>query len=269
MPGRGIGEPDRCGVAPGLLGEPEQQVAPAPVALRAVEHGARIVADRIPGVPQGRGAAERRPALAADPERRMRLLHRMRQRRDIGELRIFAGEARRVLRPDRLEHAQIFVRHPAALLERRQAHRLELLAHPPHAAADRDAPAAQLVRGRQLLRRQHRIAVRQHHDGGDEPRRFRDAAEEGEQRDHLQRLARPAAGEAARRGIGVSRFDVARDDDMVRDRERPVAEALAGPRQARLVRRIGERPPVRNAEAEIHACPPFPARRRAADRPPA
>ena len=201
----------------------------------------------------------------------MRLLHRMREGRDVGEIGIVAGEARRVLGPDRLEDAEIFVRDPAPLVEGRQAHRLELLAHPAHAAADRDAPAAQQVGRRELLGRQHRVAVRQYHDGGDEPRLFRDAAEEGEQRDHLQRLARPAAGEVARLRIGVFRPDVARDDDVIRDRERRITEPLAGLREPLLVRRIGERAPVRNAETEIHPVPPRASRVRlcAGTQPPA
>src|SRR4030095_13907451 len=73
-----------------------------------------------PSVTTRRNAAGLAPPLqiggraAADPDRRMRLLHRPRREAEVGEANGLALEARRVRRPQLLEHPQGFVAPAAA-----------------------------------------------------------------------------------------------------------------------------------------------------------
>ena len=69
------------------------------VRLDRVQGVAGVIAHRIPSVAQPRGATQRNWTFTTDPQRRMRVLHRFGQKRDIGELRKFAIESRAVLGP--------------------------------------------------------------------------------------------------------------------------------------------------------------------------
>src|SRR4051812_15743873 len=134
VPGGPVAELDARRIAaraPGLVMQSGNGIR---IALSRVQWKLRIRADRIPGVAERDSAAQCRRALAADPERRVRLLHRLRQKHDIRELHVLTMELRIVLRPQRLERSQILVGHLAALSERRRADRFELLIHPAYAA---------------------------------------------------------------------------------------------------------------------------------------
>src|SRR5437867_7694045 len=71
----------------------------------------------MPAVAVPGGAAQRGTAVATDPDRRMWLLHRLRQALDALEAVELAAERRRTLRPQRLEDAQVLVADGAAAVE--------------------------------------------------------------------------------------------------------------------------------------------------------
>src|SRR5262249_57836304 len=73
------------GLAPGVLGELAQPLDRRAVTPERVLRELLVGAVRIPGVTQARRAAQRRPALAADPHGRT-LLHRLRPGHHVPEL---------------------------------------------------------------------------------------------------------------------------------------------------------------------------------------
>src|SRR5713226_2936200 len=93
----------------------------------------------MPAVAEPRHPAERELAVAAHPDRRMRLLHRMGQAAHGLEAVELAAERGGVLGPQGLEDAQVLVTHRAAPVEGLSAERIELLTQPAHPDADRDA----------------------------------------------------------------------------------------------------------------------------------
>src|SRR5262249_20273831 len=94
MLGAAIGKGDALRIAARLGGELAQLLDAGAVALEAVERMRRVEAGRIPGIGEAGGAAQRRRALAGRPERRVRLLHRLRREDDVGETDMLAGKAR-------------------------------------------------------------------------------------------------------------------------------------------------------------------------------
>src|SRR5690349_12911479 len=105
----------------------------------------------MPAITVARDPAERRRAVAADPDRRMRPLHRLGQAAQRLEAVEVTAEAGGVLRPQRLEDLQVLVADRAATIEVRRAERLELLAQPAHADTDRQTAAREHVERRQHL----------------------------------------------------------------------------------------------------------------------
>ena len=85
-----VGQRHRVARPAGRLGGAAQPLDAGAVARQAVEQMRVVGADRIPGVAELGGAAQRRPALAADPDRRVRLLHRLRLEQQPVVLHIFA-----------------------------------------------------------------------------------------------------------------------------------------------------------------------------------
>ena len=89
-----------------------------------------------------------------------------------------AGERRRRRRPERAPRGQVLVEELAPPLER-HPERLVLLAVPAHRRLHDEAPLAQQVERRELVREQDRMAQRRDDRGGDQPqpgRRRRDGA---------------------------------------------------------------------------------------------
>src|SRR5882672_1188482 len=123
------------------LGDGLAQAADAGLEARQrVEQVLVVGADRIPGIADARGAAQRRSRLAADPDRQG-LLHRLGLQHDAVELGVAALEARRGLAPQHAEGVDVLVGHRAAFLERRRHHGVELGLQPAGADAD-DQPSA-------------------------------------------------------------------------------------------------------------------------------
>ena len=254
--GDAIGERDLRRVAPGLAGQPAQPLDPGREALHRIEPVLRVGADRIPAVAEPRGAAQRRAALAADPDRRVRLLHRLGLEQHIGEFDVFAVEARIVLGPQLAAGHQILVGDRTALGEGRHAQRLELLLHPAGADAEGQPAVRQHVDRRQHLGQQHRRAVRDDGDRGDQPQPRGLAGDKRDRGQLLVPVAARAAGKLAGVAVGIAGLDVARDHDMVADRGVVVAHRLALDGDAGEVLRPGEGAADRRAEPELHLCLP-------------
>jgi hypothetical protein len=211
------GQGDAGGVAPGLGHQLAQLRDAGAVARQALHREGGVGADRVPAIAQPRGAAQRRAALAADPDRRVRLLHRLRLEADIAEADMLAREFGCRLRPERLAGHDVFVGHPTAGGEIRQLQRLELLLQPAGADAEGQAPFRQHIDGRDHLRQQHRWPVRHHRYRGDQPQRPGLGGDEGHLGQLLVPLPAGGGGEFAGVRIGVFGVDVLRDDHMVAD----------------------------------------------------
>src|SRR5882757_1704413 len=102
---------DRLGIAARLSDHLAQARRLGLETRQAIERILRVGTDGIPGIADAGRSPQRRPALAADPDRRMRLLHGLRVETDIGESDVLAVELRRILRPEFNEGAHIFVGH--------------------------------------------------------------------------------------------------------------------------------------------------------------
>ena len=173
-----------------------------------------------------RSAARR---MAADPDRRMRLLQREGFAADVGIAVELAVEAGGRLRPELLEDRDPFVGHRAAPLEVGAVQRLELLLQPADADAQRDPSAGQDIERGHHLRRQHRVAIGQHQHGGDEAQPLRRAGHHAQDGEGLQRVA--AAGMLAVQRVGIGRLAFDREDDVVGDHGGVQPQPLAFARQ--------------------------------------
>src|ERR1700751_812000 len=78
-------EADRCGNSPRFGDHLAQARRLGLETCQAIEGILRVGANRIPGIAGAGSPSQRRTALAADPDRRMRLLHGLRLQSDIGE----------------------------------------------------------------------------------------------------------------------------------------------------------------------------------------
>jgi hypothetical protein len=113
------------------------------------------------------------------------------------------------------------------LLERLRPQGLELFAQPAHPDADRQAALRQHVGRGQHFRGQHRVAVGQDHDAGDQAQAPGEAGDEGQQRQLFEGIA--MAGEGAAEGVGVLRAYLGREHHMVGDDRRMKPQRLAAP----------------------------------------
>ena len=194
--------------------------------LRQRAHGVGgVVADGVPLVGETAGASQGRGALAAHPDGRMGLLHRLGLEVEVGEAAELAVKGGRLAGPQLLEGANVLGGDGAAAVEVGRLDGLELLPQPARAAAHDEAAAGQDVDGREHLCRQHRRSVRDHHDGGEQPQRRGARGQEGMHRQHLHDLRVEADG--AVRGVRVWRAGVARHDDVVAHRHDAEAQSLA------------------------------------------
>src|SRR6266511_1657669 len=97
--------------------------------MRSQRHS-RIGADRMPAIAIFRRAPEGGAAMAANPDRWMRFLHRLRQAAHALELIELARKVGWILCPQRLEDLQIFIAERAAPLKGWGMQRLKLFAQP-------------------------------------------------------------------------------------------------------------------------------------------
>jgi len=122
------------------------------------------------------------------------------------------------------------VRAPAAILEP-LAKRLELGRLPADTDAEPRPAAGQRVERAELLRHQHRLALRQHQDLGAKADPMRDGGHVGQRRHGFE------DGHPWRVEGFLAAVDVVAHHDMVEDIELVVADILDALRQARDVRR--------------------------------
>ena len=178
-------------------------------------------------------AVRRRAArgVAADPYRGMGLLQRERFGADVGIAVELAGEAGGRAGPELLEDRDPFVGHRAAPVENGAVQGLELLLQPADADPERDPSAGQNIQRRHHLRRQHRVAIGQHQDGGDEAQPLRRAGHHAQDGEGFQRVA--AAGMLVVQGVRIGGLAFHREDDVVRDHGgvKPQALAFTGQRE--------------------------------------
>ena len=217
-----------------------------------VEPMVRVVADREPDVAVAYRAAQRGRALAADPDRRVRLLHGLGQEGDLGEAHVAALETRVLLGPQDLERLQVLVGDAAALLERRRADRLELLLHPAGARAQHQAPVGKHVDRGCDLGGVHRGPIGDDRDRGDQAGPAGDRREPGQQRELLEAFARSRAGPCAGFGVGVAEVDIARHHQVIGYRQVVEAELLGAAHQGRDLVGGGERAARWNGQSDVH-----------------
>src|SRR5665213_4170707 len=136
--GHAIGERDFLRVAAGVAAIAVQPLDTALEALQRIEPEGGVGADRIPAVAQLGAAPQRRVALAAAPDRHA-LLNRPRLKEDVREIDVFAAERGVFIGPQLAAGEQVFVGDRTALGERVGSDRLEFLAAPAGADAERGA----------------------------------------------------------------------------------------------------------------------------------
>ena len=184
------------------------------------ESGGRALGcrERRPALRRGDRSAQRGVAVAAHPDRRTRALHRSGQRGDRPRRPALALTLVAAGAPHLWQHAQRLVEQRATVLERR-AERRELGAQVTGGDTDGQTSPRHHVDARQGLRREQRIAVRQHVDVGvqtDPPGHHR----RGRERDgRFEGLVSPAGEPAVigRRVVGhVGRVE---PESFVRARE--------------------------------------------------
>ena len=209
---------------------------------------------RVPAVAQGDDATERGRARAADPDRRMRLLHGPRREADVAKAEGLALEAGRVRRPQLLEHAQGLVAPPAAGVEG-CSEDLELLFPPPHPDSADEPSVRQGVDARQHLGHEHGVAVAENEYRRAEPRPP-GAHGRGGERGHrlevrpLRRMRKAPAAPVAGAHL--------RDDDVIAHPERGDVQplSLARERHQRVANGLG-RLGCREMTADFHCLDPL------------
>src|SRR3989454_8716880 len=168
----------------------------------------RRAIDRMPGGSEPSGAAERGPAVAADPDRRVRLLQGLGLEHEPAEPRVLARERRRAAGPELLHRRQILVGHGAALREG-HAEGGALGGDPAGADAEHDAPAGERVERGDHLGGDDRVAIRDDEHSGAEPDPAGRPGDDGERHEGVEdRLAEID-------DIGERHHDVIADPDGV------------------------------------------------------
>src|SRR6267142_3796750 len=157
-----------------LLGVPSEHLQVSGHIFRLQRNGWHT-ADGMPAVAQFAGAAQCLFAMAADPNRNGWLLHRLGQKNDIRETVVLAVERWIFLGPKFSEGANVLIRHPAPLAERRRFQVLEFLLHPAHAQANDYSALRKNIKTSEHLGREDGIPIGRDHDAGDEADALRGA----------------------------------------------------------------------------------------------
>ena len=137
--------------------------------------------------------------------------------------------------------------------------RLELLLHPADADADGHPTARDHIDRRQRLGVEHRVPVRHDHDARNNSQRLGAAGDERHQRQLLETFA--FADELALDGVGISRVDFGRQDDVIRDHHRGESHSLGRRQNSREIVTVREGTASWQVKAVTH--PMFPLRVRA------
>ena len=132
----------------------------------------RVASEAVPALTDVGDAPQRRVALAAEVDRRVRLLHGLRvlaARRQVVELAVELGDR---IGPQRLHHVEVLAAAVGALRERRRD-RLELFREPADADAEVDTSVREPVDRGDLLRGVDGVALRDEADARPETDRAR------------------------------------------------------------------------------------------------
>ena len=163
------------------------------------------------------GASQRRFGVPADPDARVRLLHRLGFEPHVAELHELALVAGCVLGPEDLHHFEVLVGDPASLLER-HTEGTELVLGVADPDGEHHTATRQHVERGHGFRERDGLVVREHDHG----RVHREAR--GRTRDERHRSERVRPVRAHHRG------QVVRHDDVLGHLDRVVAEVVGGPR---------------------------------------
>ena len=125
------------------------------------QYGRRSQSDGHPAVAQRRRPPDCRVSVAANPNGRVRFLHRLGQEPNAADFVVLAVKLWLLGRPKLFENLDVLVGNLAALGVGIEPHRLELFLHPAHAGTEDEPAAAQHVQRRQDLGSEHRVAVRE------------------------------------------------------------------------------------------------------------
>src|SRR6266516_3210269 len=98
--------------------------------------------------------------MAANPDRRMRFLHRVRQTVQLMELVKFSAEGRRLLRPQGFKDLDILVAYGSTARKIWRVQGCKFLTQPAYPDAKRHPPTRQHIDSRQHFRGEHRVTVR-------------------------------------------------------------------------------------------------------------
>jgi hypothetical protein len=145
-----------------LVCDPAQVVEMRAQLLGGLGTGVPAITERDRATISGR-------AVVADPQRRMRLLHRLGGQAHILNAIKLTLKTGLVLEPERFEHLQHFIRPVAAFLKR-DAEGSKFFAPPPHADPADEATIGEGINGGEHLGHHHWIAVPENKHGGANPR---------------------------------------------------------------------------------------------------
>ena len=120
--------------------------------------------DGDPTITKSRHATQRSGAAAANPDRRMRLLHWLWEEGCVDELEVAPVEGDLLLRPQRTQETDILVGTLAAFTKG-DPEQIEFFLQPARCDAKQEAASRQHVEARQLLRQHQRVAIRQDEHG--------------------------------------------------------------------------------------------------------
>jgi hypothetical protein len=168
---------------------------------------------------------------------------------------VVAGEFGDVVAPQAPAHLEVFVGHATAHA-RVGADGGELLAQPADADAEDDAPARQRIERRDQLRRDDRVAVRQHVHADAEPHARRRRRQIRERHERLVELHQAVEHRRRRRRARIERVDARRLDrhhQMIGDPHRVEPQRLGVLGEADEILAARQRPVVGKSDADAHS----------------
>ena len=207
--------------------------------------------DADPAVAERRRAPQRRRRFAAEDDRRAGLLHRLGAEAARRHLVEAAGEARRVLAPQRPHQADRLARAGGAIGER-HAGRLEFVGQPADADAEQEAAVGQDVERRCRLRHRHRVAQRQHEDAGAELDALGAGGDVGERDEGIVQRDGRAAGKLPVGRVRIRAAHLERHDEVLRQPHRFEAQRLGFARHLAEHLRPRRRAAAHRMQCELH-----------------
>ena len=214
------------------------------------QNGRRAQSNGHPAVPQGSRPPDGRVAVPANPDGRVRPLHRLGQKTHAADVVMRPVEFGVVGSPQLLENADIFVGDLAPLRVGVQPHSLELLLHPAHAGPQDEAPAGKNVQRRQYFGGEDGIAVGQYQHMGAQPHAGSAGGQKVERRQRFKVGVFLLERRYAVGGVGIERIHLVGNDDVVADPNVVKRVLLGAQGQAPQVVGRGHRAPAGQRASE-------------------